>query len=151
MVGGGGGDVSECSRMFWETPKSFMGGWVVVCCNSSFYSTQPISMWQKRMQQVHSIFYAFELLVLFNILSSMMLLQCVKLRIRKYCNMGDFDQFSLKIKLDLLYIHTIWITGLIFIERSFENSSWISFWKNKIRLIQKTWIRQQSVLNRIFL
>ena len=27
-----------CSRMFWETPKSFMGGWVVVCCKYSVYS-----------------------------------------------------------------------------------------------------------------
>ena len=36
-------NVLECSRMFWKTPKSFMGGgwWVggwVVCCNYSVYS-----------------------------------------------------------------------------------------------------------------
>ena len=32
---GGGmfGNVLEFSRIFWETPKSFMGGLVVVCCN----------------------------------------------------------------------------------------------------------------------
>ena len=33
------GNVLEYSRMFRETPKSFIvGGWVVVCCNYSVYS-----------------------------------------------------------------------------------------------------------------
>ena len=32
------GNVLECSRMFWETPKSFMGGWVVVVVVYSNYS-----------------------------------------------------------------------------------------------------------------
>ena len=33
------GNVLEYSRTFLETPKSFMGGWVVVvCCNYRVYS-----------------------------------------------------------------------------------------------------------------